>query len=100
MPASDSPTSVDSLRFVADVAGAPHTIRATWVVPIAEALGCADQLEAGPDAAAAGGSVAAEQRLADLLDIIDSHLIAAPRPRRRRERPVSSRAIFYAGGSA
>ena len=30
-----------------------------------------------------------------LLDLVDSGMIAPPRPRRRRERPVSSRAVFY-----
>jgi hypothetical protein len=31
-----------------------------------------------------------------LADLLDSRMIAPPRPRRRRDRAISSRALFYA----
>jgi hypothetical protein len=30
-----------------------------------------------------------------IADLLDSRMIAPPRPLRRRQRPVSSRAVFY-----
>jgi hypothetical protein len=77
--------------FTLKVAGTECLVRATTVWPIHEVL----EVEAEM-LLAAGGPEAAEGEL--LLDLLDSRMIAPPRPRRRRERPVSSRAVFYAGG--
>ena len=84
---SESATTCVTLK----VAGTECLLRATTVWPIHEVL----EVEAEM-LLAAGGHEAAEGEL--LLDLLDSRMIAPPRPRRRRERPVSSRAVFYAGG--
>ena len=84
-------------HFVVHVAGESHEIRAVAIWPIAEALGAAGQTDMlGPH-----GTVAADHTVEDdaviLADLMDSLLIAPPRPRHRRQRLVSSRAIFYRG---
>jgi hypothetical protein len=80
-----------SACFTMQVAGTACRVRATTVWPIHEVL----EVEAEM-LLAAGGHEAAEGEL--LLDLLESRMIAPPRPRRRRERPLSSRAVFYAGG--
>lgn len=73
------------------VDGETCTVRATTVWPIAEVLGFEAQMETSGfvDAGIDADFVAAA---------LDSQMIAPPRPRRRRERMVASRAAFYAGG--
>ena len=84
-------TSVDSRpsafrHFVFRVGAEEAQVRATAIWPVAEVL----DGEVGPQAF---GPVAAD---ADLLrDLLESSMIAPPRPRRRRQRAVSSRAVFY-----
>jgi hypothetical protein len=72
------------------VDGDTCTVRAAAVWPIAEVLAFEDQF----DGLAAGDANADPSLIADMLD---SRMIAATRPRRRRDRAVSSRAMFYAG---
>jgi len=79
-----------STCFAMQVAGTECRVRATTVWPIHEVLEVEAEL-----LLAAGGHEAAEGEL--LLDLLASRMIAPPRSRRRRERPVSSRAVFYAG---
>ena len=77
--------------YAMKVAGTECRVRVTTVWPIHEVLAVeAEMLLAAGDQGAAEGEL--------LLDLLDSRMIAPPRPRRRRERPVSSRAVFYAGG--
>jgi hypothetical protein len=90
MKAVARPESVASACFCMKVAGTECHVRATTVWPIHEVL----EVEAEM-LLAAGGHAASEGEL--LLDMLESRMIAPPRPRRRRERPVSSRAVFYAG---
>ena len=59
-------------------------VRVTSICPIAEVLGFEDEI--------AEGDTADSEMIADLLD---SRMISPPRPRRRRERALSSRAMFY-----
>ncbi len=66
-------------------------VRAVPVWPIAEVLDFEEAFDGLTDA----GASIDPQLIADALD---SQMIAAARPRRRRERAVSSRAHFYAGG--
>lgn len=83
------------------VVGTPDgfAVRGLPVWPITDLLDCDDQF----DAALAVSEPRGERPSTDLDpgvldDIIASRLIAPPRPRRRRERSVSSRAIFYQAG--
>jgi hypothetical protein len=78
-----------SACFVMRVAGADCTVRATTVWPIHEVLAVEAEM-----LLAAGDQDGGDDMLVDLLD---SRMIAPHRPRRRRERAVSSRAMFYAG---
>jgi hypothetical protein len=75
------------------VEGDTCTVRAATVWPIAEVLDFEEQFDGA--IAAAAGDVGID---ADLIaDMLDSRMIAPPRPRRRRQKAVSSRAHFYAG---
>jgi hypothetical protein len=78
-------------RYRMQVGSIECIVRGTPVCPIPEVLDLDGQFEPGRDADEAGLD---DELLADLLA---SRMIAAPRPRRRRERPVSSRAVFFAG---
>lgn len=88
------PHAVD--RYIVKTASAVCEVRARAIAPIAEVLG----FEAEMDVAAEGlfdpssglGPVADGDTVADLLD---SRMIAPPRLRRRRQRTVSSRAVFF-----
>lgn len=78
-------------RYSIKVADGECVLRAAAVWPIPEVLDLEGQFEPGSDAT---------QRFLDpclAADVLDSRMIAPPRPRRRRERTVSSRAMFYAG---
>ena len=80
-------------RFGSSVA-TPHVItvgstecvvRVTHLCPIADVLGFEPEMvTTGPVDAGT------------LADLLDSRMIAPPRPRRRRDRAISSRALFYA----
>ena len=84
-------------QFVIHVAGEPLPIRAVAIWPIADVLSADDQV----DALRCDGTIAADagtvSDTAVLADLMESLLIAPPRPRHRRERLVSSRAAFYRG---
>jgi hypothetical protein len=69
------------------VGGRECVVRVTPVSPIAEVLEFEDEFEA---------SEPVDARM--VMDLLDSRMIAPPRPRRRRDRAVSSRAIFYSAG--
>jgi len=79
-------------RFAVRVGSEWSPIRAATIWPIADVLA-----EDGSPAVTAGDA-AAEARL--VLDLIDSGMIDPPRPRHRRERRVSSRAVFYQAADA
>ena len=84
-------TAPTSALLAMRVDGDMCTVRATTVWPIAEVLGFEAQLETSGfvDAGIDADFVAAA---------LDSQMIAPPRPRRRRDKLVASRAAFYAGG--
>lgn len=73
--------------FTLRVAGHDCGVRSQPVCPIDELLGFEDEVDS------ADGHAGDPALLADLLE---SRMIVPPRPRRRRERAVSSRAALYA----
>jgi hypothetical protein len=79
-------------RFVIRVGSEWSLVRATAIFPIADVLDADVGLEPAVDGRGPAAEAAAERLV---LDLVDSGMIAPPRPRRRRERPVSSRAVFY-----
>lgn len=82
-------------RYRTTVGGVDCVVRAATVWPIPEVLDLDGQFEPGQfDPGEA--SIADDELLADLLA---SRMIAPPRPRRRRERSVSSRAVFFSASS-
>jgi hypothetical protein len=90
-----SGTTQTSESFVARaysirVGDAECIVRAATVWPIAELLDLESQFEPGTDA------TGRDHNATLVADVLDSRMIAPPRPRRRRERAVSSRAVFYA----
>ena len=91
--ASPSIRRFAAARFAVRVGSEWSPIRAATVWPIA------DVLAGGGDTTASVVEVsAADARL--VLDLVDSGMIEPPRPRRRRERRVSSRAVFYQAADA
>jgi hypothetical protein len=82
-----SGAAVFSLR----VGATDCSVRGFPMAMIHDLLGFEDEIEAVGDRDADPSLVA---------DVIESRMIAPPRPRRRRERPVSSRALFYAADAA
>lgn len=75
-----------SATFSMRVGATACSVRAFPVAAIQELLGFDHEIESGVDADP--GAVA---------DALESRMIAPPRPRRRRERAVSSRAVFFGG---
>lgn len=82
-------------RFTIKVGDAQCVVRATSVWPIPEVLELESQLEPGSEPAAREPARSLEREL--IADVLASRMIVPPRPRRRRQRAVSSRAVFYAG---
>jgi len=80
-------------RYVVNVGETPCEVRAHAIAMIADVLGFEREMD-GEAADLAGGS--ADRHL--IADLLDSRMIAPPRVTRRRQRRVSSRAMFY--GSA
>lgn len=76
--------SIAATPYVINVGDRQCVVRVTTVCPIAEVLGFEDEF---------GAVESADSRT--IADLLDSRMIAPPRPRRRRERAVSSRAMFY-----
>ncbi|RLS42053.1 MAG: hypothetical protein DWI27_01670 [Planctomycetota bacterium] len=87
---SDPHESRTATLLAMQVAGQTCTVRATPVWPIADVLDFDGQCDAFT---ATNGEIDA----AMITDVLESQMIAPPRPRRRRERGVSSRAHFFAG---
>lgn len=79
-------------RLAMRVGGRACLVRVTPIVRIEDVLGChADlQLAAEQEACVATGEAAL------VAELLEARMIAPPRPRRRRDRAVSSRAVFYA----
>lgn len=86
-----SRTASIGVRYVATVGTESCPVRATTVWPIEDVLGLEVEsvLMAAIEEDAAGGPV--------VSDLLESRMIVPLRPRRRRERAISSRAHFYAG---
>lgn len=82
-------------RFTIKVGDAECVVRATAVWPIPEVLEFESHLEPGSDVCVQPSARELEREL--IADVLASRMIVPPRPRRRRERAVSSRAVFYAG---
>jgi hypothetical protein len=82
-------------RFTIKVDDAERIVRATAVWPIPEVLELESQLEPGSDEPARASTRELEREL--IADVLAARMIVPPRPRRRRQRAVSSRAVFYAG---
>lgn len=83
-----------AVSYSLTIDGEPCTVRATAVWPIPDALDAADQFVGGM-LEAFHGPGAAESAL--IADVLESQMIAPPRPRHRRQKPMSSRALFFAG---
>ena len=81
----------EAARYVVTVGETPCEVRVRTIAMIAEVLGFEQEME-GDVVDLMTGDAADGRTIADLLD---SRMIAPPRPLRRRQRPVSSRAVFY-----
>ena len=82
--------SGEGTRYVVAVGETSCEVRARTIALIAEVLGFEQEMEG--EVTELAGHATDRNLIADLLD---SRMIAPPRPRRRRERAVSSRAVFF-----
>jgi hypothetical protein len=80
----------EAARYVVTVGETPCEVRVRTIAMIAEVLGFEQEMEG--DVEGLAGYPDDRNLIADLLD---SRMIAPPRPMRRRQRSVSSRAMFY-----
>ena len=96
LAAVNGPASGTAARYVMTVGETACEVRGRMVAEIAEVLGFEEEMDVAVagfvDVAALVGDSADSRTIIDLLD---SRMIAPPRPRRRRQRAVSSRAVFY-----
>jgi len=91
MPSPAPSTCVyEPQRFTVKVGETECLLRAAAVWPISDVLELESQLEPGSEAT--GERIDAEL----VAQFLDCRMIPPPRPRRRRQRAVSSRAVFYA----
>jgi hypothetical protein len=84
----ESRTSLLSMQ----VDGETCMVRTATVWPIAEVLAFEDLIDG-----VTTDSVDADMDPGLIADLLDSRMIAPPRPRHRRQKSVSSRAAFYTG---
>ena len=77
-------------RYVVTVGETPCEVRGRTIAMIGDVLGFEQEMEG--EVADLAGDAADRHLTADLLG---SRMLAPPRPLRRRQRPVSSRAMFY-----
>ena len=84
------PRNGEAARYVVTVGETPCEVRVRTVALIAEVLGFEQEMEG--EVTDLAGYEADRTLIADLLD---SRMIAPPRAVRRRQRPVSSRAMFF-----
>jgi hypothetical protein len=78
----------EAARYVVTVGETPCEVRVRTIAMITEVLGFEQEMEVE------GSAGHAEDRNL-IADLLDSRMIAPPRPMRRRQRSVSSRAMFY-----
>ena len=96
MPTATNPVeSFIPFRYRMTVGEVECVVRAATVWPIPEVLDLDGQFE--PDQFESAQDAIADDEL--LADLLASRMIAPPRPRRRRERSVSSRAVFFSAAS-
>ncbi len=89
--ASCQPAAGEPARFVVHVGGTPCAIRARSVALIADVLGYEAEMEVGLAETADSGVDGLT-----VTDLLDSRMIEPYRARRRRQRGVTSRALFFA----
>ena len=93
---ANAATSGSCDRYTVRTGSAVCEVRVRTIAPIADVLGFESEMDVAAegliDPAALLGGATDGSTVADLLD---SRMIAPPRPRRRRQRSVSSRALFY-----
>jgi hypothetical protein len=80
-------------RYSVHVGGAACEVRARLVSPIADVLGFEQEMDVAVAGVVDLASLTDDHGM--IVDLLDSRMIAPPRPRRRRDRAVSSRAMFY-----
>lgn len=88
-----TPARGEAERYLVNVGRIPCEVRVRTIAMISEVLGFEQEMEG--ELMDLTGDSSDRDLIADMLD---SRMIAPPRAVRRRQRPVSSRAMFYAAG--
>lgn len=95
--ASRMPERFVPRRLAMRVGGHACAVRVTQICSIEEILGFGGELHAAAASGACDQELCSPGGEASLLaELFDAQMISPPRPRRRRDRAVSSRAVFYA----
>jgi len=87
-------------RFVIRVGSADCEVRARAIEPIATVLGFEEEMDMAAGLIDLGGDLegCVGGAAGTVADLLESRMIAPPRPRHRRQRAVSSRAMFFGRG--
>lgn len=93
-PAAAAAPSGAAQRFVIRVGDAECAVRVRAIEPIAAVLGFEEEMDMAAGLIDHGGGATAGM----VADLLESRMIAPPRPRHRRQRAVSSRALFFGRG--
>ena len=97
---TQTPATASSLpaceRYVVKTASTVCEVRARTIAPIAEVLGFEAEMVLSADGVVDPASPAGWDADGGMIaDLLESRMIAPPRLRRRRQRTVSSRAVFF-----
>ena len=101
LPVAAGSTTAAPHRFVIRVGTTVCEIRARAIEPIADVLGFEEEMDMAAgvfDAVAGGAGPGGDAAGSAVADLLESRMIAPPRPRHRRQRAVSSRAMFFGRG--
>jgi len=106
LPVAAGSTTAAPHRFVIRVGTTACEIRARSIEPIADVLGFEEEMDMAAgvfdagviDAVAGGAGPGGDAAGSAVADLLESRMIAPPRPRHRRQRAVSSRAMFFGRG--
>jgi hypothetical protein len=104
LPVAAGSASATPHIFVIKVGSTECEVRARSIEPIAEVLGFEEEMDMSAgliDLGGAdmnGGVATGDEPRGTVADLLESRMIAPLRPRHRRQRAVSSRAMFYGRG--
>ena len=92
---ANAATSGSCDRYTVRTGSAVCEVRVRTIAPIADVLGFESEMDVAAEGLIDPAALVGAADGSTVADLLDSRMIAPPRPRRRRQRSVSSRALFY-----